>query len=813
MKRIISGFSYSVALCLLLCNPVAAQIESDIDSVAERTLSVNSDVIKNGINFKINGGTARGNNLFHSFKKFNIPTGGEAFFNNAASIENIFTRVTGGSISNIDGIIKANGSANLFLINPNGIIFGENARLNIGGSFFGTTAENIKFTEGEFNAVNPQAPPLLKINVPVGLQMGTNPGKIEVKGSGHNLITEDINFAPYINPGNTSSLQVELGKTLALIGGNIKLDGGILNAETGRVELSSVKQGVVNLNQTAEGFALNISPNSSLGNIQLSQQSLIDVGGEGAGEIQVNGNSVSLEDGSVLFVQNRGIQAAGDININATEFLEINGISKNGQIRSGIINETVAGNSGNINVITPRLIIQNGGGIGNRTFNSAPGGNISLIATELIKIGGIPEINPEQFSAIASITFADGKAGDISVKTRNLSVLDGAAVATTSFGNGNGGNIDINAQNIEIKGSGLGLFVNSTIASSAFGKGNGGNIKIDVKNLVLDDNGNINTVSNSDGNAGNIFIEATESVQSLYSTTIQSSVEPYLLLQSIFNLPTVPAGNGGNIIINTPFFIVADEGDISVSNLGSGNAGILEINADLLKLDNSGSLSATTIFGEGGNISLNTQSLQMRRGSNISTSAGGRGNGGNITINTDTLVALENSDITANAENSFAGNVTINSQGIFGTQFREQLTPQSDITASSQLGASFNGVVELNTPGIDPNSGVNELPTNVIDTSNQIASGCLAQPGNTFVITGRGGMPQNPSQNLILNRTWYDLRDLSVHRNQSDNITQTPASKPRKIVEATTWIRNSEGEIEFVALNSSVRVPQIAACS
>ncbi len=801
MKRIISGLSYSAILCFLFNYPVAAQIEND------NTLPVNSDVIKNGINFKINGGTARGNNLFHSFKKFNIPTGGEAFFNNANSIENIFTRVTGGSISNIDGIIKANGSANLFLMNPSGIIFGENASLNIGGSFYGTTAENINFADGEFSAVNPQAPPLLTINVPIGLQMGNNPGEIAVKGAGHNLITQNIDFAPLINPGNTNSLQVKPGKILTLVGGDIQLDGSVLSAET-RIELSSVK-GEVDLKQIPEGFKLNIAPNSKLGNIQLSQKSLIDVG---AGEIQINGNSVSLKDGSVLLVQNQGLLPAGDININATEFLEINGISKDGKIRSGISNETIAGKGGNINVVTSRLMIQDGAGIGTKTLTSAQGGNVNLDVSELIEVGGISQINPAVFSAIASLTFASGKAGNISVKTENLSIVDGAALAATSFGNGDGGNLNIDAQTIKIKGKGFGIFTDSIISSSTLGTGDGGNININTKSLNISEGAHINTNTSNSGNAGNLTLNVTEYLQIANKSFITSIAASNQELQSLFNLPDLASGDGGNITINTPFLLL-DNGSLDVSNFGTGDAGFIEVNADLLKLDNASKLSATTLFGEGGNISLNTQSLQMRGGSNINTSAGGRGNGGNISIDTDTLVALENSDITANAQNSFGGNVNINAQGIFGIQKRKQVTPESDITATSQLGASFNGAVELNTPLIDPNSGVNELPANVIDTSNQIASGCLAQPGNTFVITGRGGMPQNPSQNLILNRSWYDIRDLSAYRKQAD-ITQSPVSKQRRIVEATGFVKNALGEVELVAqtAENSERWQQTSNC-
>jgi filamentous hemagglutinin family protein len=121
----------------------------------------------------IRGGARRGANLFHSFREFNVSEGRAAYFINPPGVENILSRVTGTNPSSILGGLGVRGNANLFLINPNGIIFGQNAFLDIKGSFVATTASSIHFADGrQFSATAPQTTPLLTVSVPVGLQFG-----------------------------------------------------------------------------------------------------------------------------------------------------------------------------------------------------------------------------------------------------------------------------------------------------------------------------------------------------------------------------------------------------------------------------------------------------------------------------------------------------------------------------------------------------------------------------------------------------------------------------------------------------------------
>jgi len=265
---------------------------------------------------------------------------------------------------------------------------------------------------------------------------------------------------------------------------------------------------------------------------------------------------------------------------------------------------------------------------------------------------------------------------------------------------------------------------------------------------------------------------------------------------------TNASGDGGDLSISTGGLIVEDDAAVTVDNQGTGNAGNLAIAAEGIFLNNQGVIAAKTFSGEGGNIQLQTQEIIHRGNSSISTTAGNLGNGGNITINTETLVGLENSDITANAQRGAGGRVTLNAQGIFGSKFREQLTPESDITASSEFGLS--GTVTINNPEVDPASGLIELSENIGDSTEQIGSGCIADQENSFIITGRGGLPEDPTKIIRGTSVWRDLRDFSLVSDENRQLSSAILSAPpdrteTPIVEANALVINDQGQMELIA--------------
>ncbi len=489
------------SLFAFYANSAIAQITPD--ATLPNNTNVNELVDKT---FNITGGTVSGGNLFHSFKEFSVPTDSTAFFNNGADIQNIINRVTGGSISNIDGLIKANGSANLFLINPNGIVFGENARLDIGGSFLGTSAESMKFSDGsEFSAVNPQSEPLLTVNVPLGLQYGKNPGSIQVRGNGEGRRELD---SPIID--TQDALRVEADKTLALVGGDINLEGATLKTAGGRIELGSVAgNGLVNLVPTGKGFSLDYSSVENFGDIRLSQQANIDASGEGAGDIQVQGKLVRLTDGSWIETSTLGAKPGGDLVVNATESVEI--ISQSALFANVYPGST--GDAGNLKIETAQLLVRDGGQINASTFGSGKGGNLNVTATDTIEVIGTAT-DGKAPSALSASSDGSGDARDLKIETAQLLLGDGGQINASTFGSGKGGNLNVTAtETIEVIGTSADGQFRSGLFAQTQGSEDAGDLTIETAQLLLEDGAQIGVGTFGSGKGGNLNVTATETIE------------------------------------------------------------------------------------------------------------------------------------------------------------------------------------------------------------------------------------------------------------------------------------------------------------
>ncbi|MGM3307450.1 two-partner secretion domain-containing protein [Anabaena sp. WFMT] len=862
-----------------------------------------------GNNFNILNGIEKGNNLFHSFSNFSVPTGGSATFDltNTPNITNIFSRVTGGNISHINGLIQTlngNHPASLFLMNPNGIVFGQNASLNISGSFVGTTANSIKFADGtEFSAVNPTEPTLLTMSVPVGLQMGSHAGAlaqstagIEVQGTPAN------NFML-----RTPTLSIAPNQTLALIGGQVDINSANISAPDSHVELWAMQTGTVNILTSGNWQLASSSPSPTWGNMTLQQSSYINTSGAMGGAINIRGRGLTLQDGSNI-ESSTGANGQGQgINIQTTEFVDLLGLSHPDNVLFPGLTTSVQGSgatAGNTTIDTQRLRLANGAwinsfnrGVNFSTFtpinnaktgditvhatdvevigygpfrspitgNSFPGsvigtlilggqqnesgsitvnaervrlldggsistdlfgvfspitgkaGDISVTATQSLDIRGTNPDNGNSAIISSILTGAVGQGGNVIINTGQLALTNGGTISSQITGSpnaalagrGTAGNITIQATNVQVSDPVVDLLGNApsgiTVAIGQNSTGKGGNISLTADNLRVFNGGQITSSTDGNGAAGNVNLQVN-------NITVEGNSQPLTngrILPSTITAASTTTSDAGSVNLVADQLNVLDDGQISVSNTGGGNAGNLSVNANQIRLKQRGSLLSKVSAGDRGNITLNTDVLLMRYGSEIDTNATGIATGGNITINAPIIIGLENSDITANAIEGAGGNIDIQTQGLLGLEFRNQLTPESDITASSQFGIS--GTVDINNFGVDPSSGLVELPENVTDSSQQIATGCSDNTGSSFVATGRGGIPQNPTQDVRNNPTWSDIRDISAYRGNSAS-AQIPQS-PKTLISATSWHRNAIGKIELIADPSPIQVQQSLTCA
>jgi filamentous hemagglutinin family protein len=964
------------------------------DIIPDGTLPNNSSVKLEGNNSIIEGGTQAGGNLFHSFREFSVPTNGAALFNNAADIQNIISRVTGGSVSNIDGIIGANGTANLFLINPSGIIFGQGARLDITGSFVGTTANAIAFgNQGFFSVDNPNTPELLTVNPSALLFNQMLAASIQNNSVAPSGLNPSSEFT-------ATGLRVPNGKSLLLVGGDINIDGGGLFAFGGRVELGGLSgAGTVGLNSDGNNLSLSFpdsversnvffrngvvrvtadnggsiavnarnlemtgesslvlgiesglgSDNSKAGNIevnatgaisldnvsQIANQVRREANGQGgdvnisastlqvkggsqvstgtfgagkggnltidaqdvqviggnadqppsglfasaepnsgdAGDLTIKTNTLLVRDGALVVTSTFGAGKGGDLTIDAQD-VQVIGTTADGQFGSILSADAYAnstGNAGNLTIKTNTLLVRDGAEVSANTYGAGKGGNLIIDAQDVQLIG--TSLDSRFFSNLGTSAQRNstGDAGNLTIKTNTLLVKDGAQVSTGTSGAGKGGNLIIDAQDVQLIGTSLDsrFFSNLGTAAQRNSTGDAGNLTIKTNTLLVKDGASVSAATSGAGKGGNLIVDA-QNVQ-LIGTNADGRFPSGLFADARFNstgdagdltiktnillvqdgaqvsTSTFGVGKGGNLIIDaqnvqligktadgqfpsglaasaqqnstgdagdltikTNTLLVRDGAAITVQSLGTGTTGNMTLNARSIRLNNNAILSANTRSArvdpnkEQATININSQDLLMSRNSNIRTNARGENViGGNINIDTDFLIGFENSDIRADSVNFRGGNVRINAQGIFGIQFRDVASDKtSDITATG-VSSEFSGNVEINTPDVDPNSGLVNLPAIAADT--EVAQTCQAGGSlakSSFTITGRGGLPPNPGEALNTDAVQVDLVALNPNADNRDRpfvpskIT-TPASEP--IIEATGLTLNQKGEVVLTA--------------
>ncbi|OKH58808.1 two-partner secretion domain-containing protein [Scytonema sp. HK-05] len=686
--------------------------------------------------------------------------------------------------------------------------------------------------QGNAGSVNINARDTVSLTNKSGLRSSTfgqgNAGSVNINA--YNTISlDDSDVANYIfyGSGNVGGINITTG-SLSLTNGSVLLSNTFGQGNAGSVNINA-----------RDRVSLDGSPpipgtRPSTIATQVGSETLVGLKAVGqGGNVTITTSSLSLTNGSGVNTSTLGQGKAGSVTINARD-VQMSGTARSftsdsGEVKNFANGVTTSvksggvGNGGDVTITTGSLSVSDFSTINTNTEGQGNAGKIQIQASDAVEFdggnaisrleqggvgrGGDIDITARSLSLLngaqlAASTSGEGNAGNITLSANTVGLSGGGQVLTTTASNGRAGDITVNTPDLQLSGATSGLFAGTTNAGDAGNltiqpQGNGQSVRVNLQSGAQ-----ISASTSSSGRGGTLAITAPESI------TLTGN-------GSVIAAGTGGGGAGGNLTLRTGTLGIQNQAEVTVSSSGTGTAGNLFVDADRIFLDNQGRIRADT-SGGGGNINLLAPLILLRNGSNISTNATGNNiPGGNIGIDTRFLVAGKNEDsnISANSQDFRGGNVSINAYSMFGIQPRFQPTSLSDITATG-ANSALNGTINVTTAGIDPTSGLVELPIEFVDLSRLIATGCPANEGNSFIITGRGGLPPTPEQELDDDAEWQDRRRLTVGQhspqqptphtrsthtpNRSQQLTPKPKSYT-PIIEATGWQRTPSGEIILVA--------------
>ncbi len=627
---------FVISICILAVSPLQAQITTD------GTLGPAGQFTGPHCRIEAELGKQVGGNLFHSFKDFNINTGESATFTGPDSVENIISRVTGGTESRIDGWLRSEiPDADLYLLNPGGVIFGKNAVLDIGGSFHVSTADYLRLKDsGRFDAIQPEMSNLTAAAPSAFGFLTDDPKGIAVEGR---LVA---------NPG----------QILSAIGGDIDIRGGALAVESGQIHIAATAS-PGEIIPTDSG--LEAASSGQQGKISISEGAQINVMGDSSGDIHIRGGQFEITGEGTSLISKTGNGDGGGIDIRVSEDMAV---------RDGAILSTAGfgmGRSGDISLNAANLKMTDGGIADATALSSGHGGVISVTAASVeisgygqsyksglyAETGGSGDAGSISVSSdkltiadngtLSALTVGEGKGGEVSLNVKNLDITDGGMISTAAFGSGRSGDISVKAtESAAVSGTGiLGTDIfRSSLDASAYSDSDGGNISVETDSLTVSNDGLIQSVTKGNGQGGDISMTAD-------NLEIGSGGQ---ILTDIFS-----SGHGGNISITARESVsVSGEGESGKSGLyadampdSSGDAGNITVSTGIFTVSGQGKVSGTTGgTGNAGGIAIHAGSITISDNGLITNGTSGRGNSGNIFIETDRL-ELDRGYISSSPEN------------------------------------------------------------------------------------------------------------------------------------------------------------------
>ena len=646
-------------------------------------------------------GTTSGANLFHSFKTFNINSGESATFTGPNTILNVITRVTGGEVSSVNGLLRSEvGNANFYFINPTGIIFGAEAKIDVPAAFHAGAVDSLRFVDGTHYTMSSQANSL-SISAP------ENFGLTTATLANNGMLSAD-----------SAVLSVNNKQTLDLAAEKIVFNYAQLSAKEGNVKLTATNMDAVSSKISTDtsgiGNAGDIDINAKNMNLTDATQLSADSNGAGkGGQVFIHdADKVSIQNGSLISANSNAEGSGGVVTIHAKN-VTLDG--KNLNTFTGIAaNAKSSGQAGQVNVQAAALTIQGGAEMNSSTFGAGDANSVNVVAEELTIDGKNNTFGPTGIGSRANPN-SGGQAGSIIVTANSINLINGGAISSATSSTGNAGAVNVNVNTLHIDGQNN-LLTQTGIDSStnASATGNAGLVDVKAYDLVINNAGGIGSNSFGSGNAGTVQLQADtidingKGAADSAFTGISSN--------------TFGSGAAGNVNVIASSLALTETGRIASNTTADGNAGDVTIVAGNLHINGNNSaiytgIASNTYYGKGnaGTVDVTASKINIENAGRITTNTRGSGKAGNLFIQAD--------DINIDAKNSeylagIASAASPESTGQIGN---------IHVVANNKINLSNDAQISIQNRGMVPNG--EDIPFGQID----ITTPHLTLAGNSFI--------------------------------------------------------------------------------